>query len=849
MGKNSLTTFVVLVVSGFLTACIWLERYENQSVNSFHPNRNSLFKVPRDHFYTSRSWPDLIPDLKGFESAVHQVAATGESLKFSSIPGFNDNWRLEGPSNIGGRINVILVHPSDSNIIYAGCATGGIFKTIDGGITWEPIFDDQPFLAIGSLAFDPNNPDILFAGTGDPNISGYPFIGDGIWKSSDAGITWTHLGLTNQRIISKIIIDPTNSNMIYAAAMGLPFERNNDRGLYASTDGGNSWNQILFISDDAGVIDLVMDPVNPGILYAAGWNRIRNNEESLISGQGAKIYKTTDGGMNWNILSSGLPQNDMSRIALAVSATNSGVVYAAYVNDQLEFDGLYKSVNGGTSWSLQSGIGIDPFFMGGFGWYFGRIVVNPDNDNQLFICGVDIYKTNDGGINWIQSDPGYETHADKHDVFFISTNTILLATDGGMYRSVDSGNSWSDAENIPNTQFYRVTYNPFNPSEYSGGTQDNGTISGSSIALNSWNNIFGGDGFTIIYNPFDPLIYYVETQNGDIWATSDGGVFIDYISGTIDGNDRRNWDMHYILSAHDPDVLYTGTYRIYKNSSGPVDNWIPISPDLTDGIVFAPRFHTISTVAESPVNQDFLYAGTSDGNVWRSLNGGSTWDNISAGIPDRYITSVKASKINQDHLYVTVSGYKYNEFIPHVFKSVNNGTTWTDISGNLPQLAVNDILIYPSNEDVIAVATDGGVYATINGGVHWERVGVNMPVIAVYDIEHDEINNRLIAGTHARSLFSYSFDSLLISSGVSDATIALNFNIYPVPASTKLFIEGNFVQPSSVKIYSTSGKLIQQMIVQSGNNLVVDVSKLPGGIYFLELNVNGQKTIKKFIRN
>jgi len=847
MGNNTITILVVLVISGLLTTFMLDEMVDNENSTTKKMSNNSSLAVPRDHYYTSRSWPDLKPDIKGFESAMIS-ALSGHSQKVSAIPGFSDNWMLEGPTNVGGRINTILVHPSNSNIIYTGSAAGGIFKTINGGTTWEPIFDDQPFLAIGCLAFDPADSDIIFAGTGDPNISGYPFIGDGIWKSTDAGITWMHLGLTNQRIISKIIIHPTNSNIIYAATMGLPFERDNDRGLYESTDGGNSWNQILFINNDAGIIDLVMDPVNPNILYAAGWNRIRNNEESLVTGPAAKIYKTTDGGTNWNILSQGLPQNDMSRTALAISATNPNVIYAAYVNDQLEFDGLYKTINGGTTWNLQSGNGIDPFFMGGFGWYFGRIVVNPTNDNQLFICGVDIYKTNDGGMNWIQSDPLYETHADKHDVFFVNSNTILLATDGGMYRSVDGGNSWSDAENIPNTQFYRVTYNPFNPGEYSGGTQDNGTISGGSLSLNSWNSIFGGDGFTIIYNPVDPLIYYVETQNGDIWATSDGGVFIDYISGSIDATDRRNWDMQYILSAHDPDVLYTGTYRIYKNTSGPTDNWLPISPDLTDGIVFAPRFHTISTVAESSINQDYLYAGTSDGNVWRSLNGGTTWDNISVGIPDRYITSVKASKLNQDHLFVTVSGYKYNEFIPHVFKSVNNGTSWTDISGNLPQLAVNDILIYSSNENVIAVATDGGVYATINGGTYWERVGVNMPMVPVYDIEHDEISKRIIAGTHARSLYSYSIDSLLISTGVQLVSTLKSWDIYPVPASDVLYVEADFSQTSMIKIYSTSGKLIQQFNAPLNKKFKVDIGKYPNGIYFMELFNNDQKEVKKFIK-
>ncbi len=843
MKQSNLVLISCLLVA---VGLMGLLTFNHAPENSF-PDKGAKLFEPADNFFIQRSWPDRKIDFRSYEQAILGIQVSNAS-RVVTLPGFGGNWNLEGPGNIGGRINVILAHPANKDTVFAGSATGGIFRTYDGGVSWGPIFDAQPFLAIGCLAFEPGNPSTIYAGTGDPNISGFPFIGDGIWKSTDNGDNWVNIGLTNQRIISKIIIDPSNTNIIYAATMGIPFERNNERGLYKSVDGGLSWNQMLFINNESGIIDLVMNVNNPQILYAAGWNRIRNNEESLISGQAAKIYKTTDGGTTWNIMTSDLPQGDMSRIGLAISENNPDIVYAVYVNTDLDYEGVYKTTDGGQNWNLQNSNGIDPFFMGGFGWYFGRIVINPSNDNEIYVCGVDIYKSVDGGNNFNQADPAFEMHADKHDVFFLNGSEILLATDGGIYKTTNGGASWTDFENIPNTQFYRVTSNPFVTGEYAGGTQDNGTISGSAVNVNGWQRIFGGDGFTIIYDPLDPNIFYVETQNGDIWATSDGGIFIDYISGSIDFSDRRNWDMQYILSAHNFNVLYTGTYRIYKNTSGPVDNWNVISPDLTDGIIFGPRYHTISSVAESPLNEDYLFAGTSDGNVWRSLNGGGLWENITGTLPDRYITSVKASPNNQNNLFVTVSGYKYNEFIPHVFKSLNNGTSWTDISGNLPQIAVNDIVIYPGNDSVIFVATDGGVYATVNGGQYWERVGSNMPVLAVYDLEHDVAGNKLIAGTHARSMYSYPVDSILLATGISPVSNSFAFSIFPVPASDKIYIETPEPLTGQIKIFDIRGWLIKESQGNRKSLNEINLAGLSEGLYFISFERDGIAFSRKFIK-
>jgi photosystem II stability/assembly factor-like uncharacterized protein len=845
--SSSLSRFFFLwLVTALLFKLIpWKNETYRDSYGPGFTGNPKLFE-PADHFFIQRSWPDLKPDFRAYDEAVRGLRAAVSRTSFV-LPGFGASWTLEGPTNIGGRINVVVANPSHPDTLFAGCASGGLFRSADGGLTWVPVFDQQPFLSIGCIAFEPGNPSTMYVGTGDPNISGYPFIGDGIYKSTDGGNTWTHLGLTDQRIISKIIVDPINTGIVYAATLGLPFERNNERGLYKTTDGGLTWSQVLFISDDAGIADLVMHPGNPQVLYAAGWNRIRNNEESIIAGQAAKIYKTTDGGANWSVLSNGLPQSDMSRIGITISESNPDVLYAVYVNDILDFDGIYTTVNGGLSWSQVAANGLDPWFMGGFGWYFGRIQVSPFNADELFVCGIDLYKSSDGGNNWTNADANYVTHADKHDVHYVGVNDILLATDGGLYRSTNGGATWTDAENIPNTQFYRVTADPHNPGVYAGGAQDNGTVRGNASVMNNWDKLFGADGFTIAYNPADPNVYYLETQNGDIWATSDGGVFIDYISGTIDPGDRRNWDMPYILSAHDPDILYTGTYRIYRNTSGPVDDWLPISPDLTDGIVFAPRFHTITTVHESPLNSDYLYAGTSDGNVWRSLDGGTGWDNITGILPDRYVTSVKASPNIQNHVYATVSGYKYNEFIPHVFRSTDNGTSWNDISGNLPQMAVNDLAILPGNDDILLAATDGGIYATIDGGLYWERVGNNMPVLPVYDVELDQNAGTVIAGTHARSLLSYPVDSILLATSLHPGGGTGKCRIYPVPASDLLWIDTGLIAAGKLDIISINGARVKSFDVFKGPVTCIDVSDLPRGIYLVQFTGNRKKWYGKAI--
>lgn len=790
---------------------------------------------PSDFLQFAKNYPDYKPDLIAYKKAINIVTEKMTSRSVSSV-----DWLLEGPTNIGGRFNKVLVHPINANIIYAGAAKGGVFKTIDGGVNWLPIFDESAYLSIGDIVFDPNNSDIVYIGTGDPNISGYPTIGNGVYKSIDAGNSWVNIGLTDNGIVSKIRIDPNDPNIIYVATMGVPFERDTNRGLYKTIDGGVTWSNVLYLSDQAGVIDLIMDKDNSQILYAAGWDRIRNNQESIIAGPSSKIYKSIDGGSNWETLISDLPTIEATRIGLCQSGVNSDTLFAIYINPtDFEVYGIYKTINGGLNWTALSTSGIESA-LGGFGWYFGQIRVNPQNDDELFVLGVDLYKSTNGGANWSIAGPPwytYEFHADKHDLTFAGSD-LICATDGGLYKSTDGGDNWDDIDDIPNNQFYRVTVDPHNPGYYCGGVQDNGTTWGNSTTLNSWSRLFGGDGFQPLYNPDNSNLVYVETQRGNL-RFSNGSGWQSFNNG-INSSDRRSWDMPIIMSDLNYDVLFTGTYKVYKNSSAPYGSWSAISPDLTNGT--DDRYHVITTVAQSPIDEDVLYAGTSDGIVQHSIDGGTNWVNVSAGLPNRYITMVKPSPTEPNSVYVSCSGYKDNDNIPHIHKSIDNGLTWIDISSNLPQLAINDIYIFEeTNDDQIFVGTDGGVYYTLDGGLNWSRAGNGMPIVPVNDIDYDAINHKLIAGTFARSMMSIDVDLLISTANVESNEISESMlTVFPNPAND--YISFSKVNSKVYKIIDATGKLIKQGVF---NKSTVNVSDLNAGVYYSI--IGNQKA--KFIKN
>lgn len=810
---------------------------------------------PYEDLHIMRNYPD-------FKTAFHpyltQIKFVAKQVKNTLKGGDSDEpvWQIQGPFNVSGRMNTIAHNPGNDQIIYVGNVCGGIYKTTDGGKNWRPIFDENSYLSIAHIVVSPHDTNTLYVGTGDPNISGYPWVGNGIYKSSDAGATWQHLGLEEVGIVTKIAVHPQNKNIIYAATMGLPFERDENRGLYKTIDGGKTWSKILFLSTDSGIIDMVMVPQSPDTIFVAGWNRIRNYNESLVYGPQSKIYRTYNGGETWETLAIDLPETDMSRIGLYLSVHDSIEIVAHFIKPvSYETEGIFKSSDFGSTWAKLPALGIDSRALGGFGWYFGKIRVNPFNNKQFFMLGVDLYRSTDGGETFANSSistNGVSVHADKHDLVFIDSSVMLLSTDGGLYKSIDGGINWEDIDNIPNTQFYRVAVDPFNKGFYCAGAQDNGTNYGSQTDSANWTHIFGGDGFQPMFDYKNKNLIYTETQNGELYyGINDVEKMVWYgFNGGIDQNDRRSWDMPICMSKQNTNVIYTGTYRVYVNKNAPEGYWEAISDDLTDGT--ESNFHVISAIHVSALNDNKVVAGTSDGRI--HTFDGSNWENRSAGLPERYVTCIKLSLNEQNNLFVSHSGYKANEYIPHIHFSEDFGSSWTDISGNLPQLAINSMHVFNSYGDsVIFVATDGGIYHTLNRGEYWERTGAGMPVIPVYDLAYDDTNNTLVAATFARSIMALKLDKIIAKyNTVADAITELKLDaaLYPNPASdfVVLSFDKQIIQ-AQITVYNLVGQLIWTGTIANSSSTQINIASfLPGTYLVTVLENNKAIATKKFIK-
>jgi photosystem II stability/assembly factor-like uncharacterized protein len=840
MIKLSLVSAATLIMC--LTACHSRKK----------PNTDIRKMAPYDFFEMTRNYPDFKTDLAGFR----QVLEQSRMFNAKRSGKFNKNWTLEGPGNIGGRFNCLEFDPKNHQVMYAGSACGGIFKTSDGGNNWVPLFDSNAYLSIGCIAIDPNNSNIVYAGTGDPVLSGSSFTGNGVYKSLNGGKTWNNIGLTETGIVSQIVIHPSNPQILYAATMGFVMRKDSSRGLYKSTNGGNTWNRVFSLGDEMGVIDLVLDKNNPQTLYAAGMLRVRTNQVSKFNSDRTRIYKSTDGGSSWQVSSNGLPTGKICRINLDIFYKgSSSYVYASVVDTSYNFGGIFKTTDNGSSWTKLGTSGIPASVYNDFGWYFGHIKANPFVENELYLLGVDLYKTTNDGASWQMACPEWwkdEVHADKHELRFLNADTLILATDGGIYRSANRSVLWEDLENIPATQFYRVAYNPWEPELYYGGAQDNGTSAGNSEDINNWSKKWGGDGFMPAFNPDFPELRYYSTQNGRIYQlNADLGswkVITSSFGNEDDSNDRYNWDTPYKISLFNSSDVYFGSHKMYKYDDVNSVSTL-ISDDLTDGNIFGARFHTISCIAESFFNQGELFIGTSDGNVKRTLNDGGSWTSITQGLPKRYVSSVKTSPNNDSTIYVTFTGYKYNEMLPHVFKSTDKGNTWKNISGNLPNWPVNDILPMEGNDSIIFVATDGGVYGTLDNGLTWERVGKGMPICPVYSLVVNPFKKTLAAGTHARSLMSYPIDDLFDKPvGITAINPLAAIDIYPNPSGPTLELK-NIPEGTNLtyRIYDLSGKVHITGKTESGQK--IDIHKLKDGQYIVELKSGAARITKKIVKN
>lgn len=712
-------------------------------------------KKPSDWFLMQRAYPlGRIPDDQPLKAIRQAKALRAEAALSNRLGSVVPTWMEAGPTNIPGRITDIAVDPANPNVIYAAAAAGGVFKSTDFGFNWTPIFDDEGTPSIGAVAVDPTRSNIVYVGTGESNSATDTYEGTGVYKSTDGGSTWTNVGLPNSYHIGRIVVDPLRPETVFVAVLGKLFGATNpERGLYRSTNGGASWERKLFVSDSTACVDVAFHP-STGTVFAAMWERIRDPRRRKVGGTTSGLYRSTDFGNTWSLLAGGLPAPSptLGRIGVTVSPS-SNTVYAYYCNHPGNFLGVYKSTNLGTSWVRTNDAALGGI-TGGFGWYFGQIRVDPANPNRVFVLGVTMYASTDGGTSWNPADFG--THVDHH-ALVINPSALYNGCDGGVNISTDGGASWRVCDNMPNTQFYANHIDPHNPLRLYGGTQDNGTLRALSGGTGDWENFHGGDGFYCLVDHTDSNIVFAEYQNGYLEKSTDGGLSFNFGMNGIDYNgDRHNWNTPFVMDPSDHNVLYYGSQLIYKTTDNG-ENWNPASPDLTDGDDLGNLiFGTVTTIDVARSNGQTVYAGTDDANVWVSKNGGGSWTQINAGLPNRWVTRVAADPNVDSVAYVTFSGYKESDHQPHIFRTTNYGQNWSSIDGNLPDAPVNDVLVDPENASTLYIGTDVGVYVTTNLGTAWAPLGTGLPVTTVHDLAFHDSARVLVAGTHGRSMFKIS---------------------------------------------------------------------------------------------
>lgn len=768
-------------------------------------------KIPDEWSFAQRVYPfDQIN-----QSAVKEARQQYQKIYLNNNQKNSNPWETKGPTNIGGRVTDIARHPTNSEIFYAGLSVGGVFKTSDGGQSWTPIFDDIASLSIGNLAVSESNPDVIYVGTGEANgnANSGAFFGTGIYKSEDAGMTWKNVGLENSNHISRIVIDKNDSNIVHVAVAGLLYGRNEERGVYRTLDGGDTWEQILYRGDNQACIDLVVHPTNRNVIYAALWERERFAWVRDYGGPLSAIYKTTDGGVSWRKLDNGLPEDDSERgrIGLAISESDPNTVYASLTTNEITnvFEGLYKTEDGGLSWENADN-GLDTNVFSAFGWFFGNIRVNPESADNIFVLGLNAYKSSNAGDgDWVRMNG---PHVDWHALEFFKGNPddIVVGTDGGLYRSFDRGNTFEFLSNIPITQFYKMEVDFQDPSRIFGGTQDNGTVASFSGAEDTYRQILGGDGFTVLVDPNDPDFMYGESQWGRLSRSVDGGFSFQLALDGIDGSDRTNWSTPLALSPVDSRVMYYGSNKLYVSERA--ENWLAISEDLTNGEhpSGVTSFGTLTTIAPSHQNVGTIYVGSDDGNVWVTRDNGNNWKSINAGLPNRYVTSIAVNPYDEGEAIVTFSGYRQVDYQPHILITKDYGDTWTDISSNLPEVPINDIEYNSEFDDTFYIATDLGVWFTEDEGLNWEILGTELPAVVVSDLKVHWPTKTLYAATFARSIVSIDLEDL---SSTEEELRSADFIIFPNPsaAQSELFVQLDSKQVSVLDIHDISGQLVRKI--------------------------------------
>jgi len=696
-----------------------------------------------------------------------------EAFKFRNI----------GPAFLSGRIADIAVHPDNDNVWYVAVGSGGVWKTENSGTTWSPIFDDQASYSTGCITIDPNDPARIWVGSGE-NVGGrHVGYGDGVYLSPDSGATWKNMGLKNSEHISKIVVHPNNSDVVWVASQGPLWKKGGERGVYKTTNGGKNWKRVLGNSEWTGATDLMIDPNDSQILYAATWDRHRTVAAYMGGGPGSGIHRSTDGGETWEKLSNGLPKSNMGKIGLALSPQKSNVVYAAIELDRKQ-GGVYRSEDGGSSWSKMSDT-----VSGGTGpHYYQELYASPHKFDRLYLMNVRVLTSEDGGKSFAQLKEE-KKHSDNHALIFKKDdpNYLMIGTDAGIYESFDLAQNWRYIKNLPLTQFYKVAVNNAEPF-YSifGGTQDNGSVGGPSatderegIANKHWYKTLFADGHQSATDPVHDDIIYAETQQGGLHRidlTSGEPVMIQPQAQEGDPYERFNWDAPILVSPHNPARLYFASYRVWKSESRG-DDWEPISGDLTRNeerielpimgrqqswdnpwdVGAMSNYNSITSLSESPVKEGVLFAGTDDGHIQISQNGGQQWNQIPVtklGLPNRsFVNDIKADLFDSNTVYVVLDNHKEGDFNPYIYKSTDLGVSWKSISSNLPKRTLVWRIVQDHvNKNLLFAATEFGVYVSLNAGTAWQKLP-GTPTLPFRDLTIQKRENDLVAASFGRGFY------------------------------------------------------------------------------------------------
>ena len=692
--------------------------------------------------------------------------------------------RTLGPGLMSGRIADIEVHPTDRSTWYVAAGSGGVWKTGNAGVTWKPLFDEQPSYSIGEITLDPTNPEVVWVGTGE-NVSGrHVGWGDGVYRSRDAGTTWQRMGLAGSQHIGRILVHPRDGNVVLVAAEGPLWSAGGERGVYRSEDGGLTWKPVLQIDENTGVTDLEFDPSNPDVVYAAAYQRRRHVAGFLSGGPKSGLWKSSDNGKTWRQVTTGLPKGDMGKIGLAVTPADPSLVYATIEANNDE-KGFYRSRDRGESWEKRNG-----YISGGTGpHYYQEIEVSPTNPELVYQMDVFIQVTRNGGATFETLETGNDKHSDNHALVIDPANGrhLIVGTDSGVYESFDEGKTFRHFPNLPVSQFYKVALNNRAPFyDILGGAQDLGTMHGPSRTLNrdgirnqDWYVPLGADGYGVAFDPRDPDILYMMWQEGNLIRKdrrSDEGLGIRPQPAPGDPAERWNWDSPLLVSPHNPDRIYYGSQRIWR-SDDRGSAWTPISGDLTLGrnryeqkfvgrtwsvdSLFdhgaMSKYATTTAISESPLKAGVLVVGTDDGLVQVSENGGQSWNRASAlpGLPaTSFINDVEASLHDARTIYVAADNHKNGDFAPYVYESADLGRTWRSISGDLPKGTI--VWAFQQDHvrpDLLFLGTEFGIYTSLNRGVNWIKLSAGVPTISFRDIKIHRRDNDLVGASFGRGFY------------------------------------------------------------------------------------------------